>query len=141
MPSQYLHAVRQDDQKVNALFTFLGARLEKAEQGSAVIRMPVTERISQGGGMVAGGIMATLADEAMAHAVLSSLQEGQGAVTAEMNIRYLRGADPKKGGELIAAANVVRLGKTLCVAESRVEDASGRPLATAGATFSIVRGR
>lgn len=141
MPKTYLDAVRRKDQQVNSLFTFLDARLERAENGEAVIRMPVTGKVAQGGGMVAGGIMATLADEAMAHAVLSALPEGHFAVTAEMNIRYLRGADPQKGGELAAEARVIRQGGSLCVAEAVVRDTADRLLSTAGATFSILKAR
>lgn len=141
VPRNYLNAVQQNHQTVNALFAFLNARLTRAEDGEAVITMPITCVLGQGGGMVAGGIMATLADEAMAHAVLSTLPQGNFAVTAEMNIRYLRSADPKKGGELIASAKVVKQGHSLCVAESGVKDESGRLLATSGATFYVMRAR
>jgi uncharacterized protein (TIGR00369 family) len=89
--------------------------------------------------MVAGGILATLADEAMAHAVLSGLAAGLTAVTAELNIRYLRASDPKKGGELKARAKVVKNGHSLCVAESAVHGARNRLLATAGATFYVLK--
>ena len=141
MPKAYLDAVQAEDQRVNALFTFLGARLEAAGEGEAVITMPVTRKVAQGGGMVAGGILATLADEAMAHAVLSALPDKQFAVTAEMNIRYLRGADPEKGGTLRVTASVVRKGSHLCVTEAKVFDGKGTLLATAGATFSVLRAR
>lgn len=139
MPQRYLHAVCQCDQTVNPLFTFLSARLTRAEKGEAEIILPVSSCLRQGGGMVAGGILATIADEAMAHAVLSLLEGGRSAVTAEMNIRYLKGADPAQGGELRAQARVVKKGKTLCVAEASVHDAEKRLLATAGATFFVVK--
>lgn len=137
MPHTYLKAVQQEDQRVNALFGFLSARLEQAADGRARLSMPITEKVAQGGGMVAGGILATLADEAMAHAVLSALPEGRFAVTAEMNIRYLRGAAPRQGGTLRAEARVVRQGASLCVADAMVYDAQNRLLATAGATFAV----
>jgi uncharacterized protein (TIGR00369 family) len=73
----------------------------------------------------------------MAHAVLCELAEGREAVTAEMNIRFLRATDPKKGGELKARATVVKRGHSLYVAESAVYDAQERLLATAGATFYL----
>ena len=73
MPQEYLRAVLQEDQKVNQLFTFLGARVASVENGTARVLLPVSSKLAQGGGMVAGGILATLADEAMAHAVLSLL--------------------------------------------------------------------
>ncbi|MDL2271433.1 PaaI family thioesterase [Desulfovibrio sp. OttesenSCG-928-I05] len=131
----YLEALRYDGQEVNPLFSFLGARLERAEDGEAEIRMPLSDGIIQGAGVVAGGILATLADEAMAHAVLSLLPAGRMAVTAEMNIRYLRSARPGDGGDLVARAKVVKPGRNLIVAEASVFGIEEKLLATAGGTF------
>ena len=89
-------------------------------------------------GFVAGGILATLADEAMAHAVISLLQAGQRVVTTEMNIRYLRSTDPKKPGELIATGAVLKAGRTILTTEARIHDADGRLLAAAGGSFCIL---
>ena len=140
MSQCYLDAVREIDQTVNPLFTFLKARLTVAEQGKASIVMPLGPHLRQGGGQVAGGILATMADECMAHAVLSLLDPCQTVVTAEMNIRYLRSTNPDQGGELIAWANVVKNGRRLAVAEATVHDSNGRLLATAGATFDVRSG-
>lgn len=138
MPHTYLQAVREPGQTVNHLFTHLDIRLAHAEQGQATLAMPLGEHLRQGGGKVAGGILATMADEAMAHAVLSSLPQGKAAVTAEMNIRYLRGADPGKKGEITATASIIKHGQSLIVTEASVLDERGRLLATAGATFYVV---
>ncbi|MDL2316955.1 PaaI family thioesterase [Desulfovibrio sp. OttesenSCG-928-A18] len=137
MPISYLAAVACEDQKVNPLFCFLGARLTLVEDGRACITMPAAQCLRQGGGMIAGGILATLADEAMAHAVLSALPEDHFTVTAEMNIRYLRAADPSRASLIKAKASVVKLGRTLCVAEASVIDQNDRQLAVAGGTFFV----
>ena len=136
----YLDAVRSIDQTVNPLFAFLQARLTLAEHGRAAISMPVGQHLRQGGGQVAGGILATMADECMAHAVLSLLDSSQTIVTVEMNVRYLRPTSPDQGGELTARASVVKNGRTLTVAEATVHDSDGRLLATAGATFYVHSG-
>lgn len=141
MPHKYLEAVCTEGQGVNPLFAFLQARITRAENGEAEITMPAGKQLCQGGGVVAGGILATLADEAMAHAVLSVLQRGQSTVTAEMNVRYLRSADPARIGTLRAAASIVKGGGTLAFAEARVYDDAERLLATAGATFFIKSAR
>lgn len=138
MPQSYLEAVRQDDQTVNPLFSLLKARLTRAENGRAEIVMPVSAALRQGAGMVAGGILATLADEAMAHAVLSGLASGRSAVTAEMNIRYLRAPEPSERETLTARATIVKNGQALCVTEAGVYDGRERLLATAGATFYLL---
>lgn len=137
MSKQYLCAVRDADQEVNPLFRFLGASLVCAEEGEAVITLPVTENLGQGAGVVAGGILATLADEAMAHACISMLKDGQGTVTAEMNIRYLRATDPKKGGCLTGTGRVVKPGRNLFVTEASIVNQDGKVLATAGGTFWV----
>lgn len=145
MAHAYLTAVKAKDQTVNRLFGLLGARLASASDGNAVVAAPVNADFGQGGGMVAGGILATLADEAMAHAVLSALPEGKACVTAEMNVRYLRGLAPEPddagtaAGDIRAEATVVKRGSALFVAESRVYDSRNRLLATAGATFYTMK--
>ena len=134
----YLAAVQCAGQDVNPLFNFLGARLVFAAEGKADITLPVSGRLAQGAGVVAGGILATLADEAMAHAVLSVLREGQKTVTTEMNIRYLRATDPHKEGTLTAHARVVKPGRSVVTADAEIHDAQGRLLATAGGSFFVL---
>ncbi len=125
-------------QDVNPLFNHLGARLTSAENGRAVIEMPISPCFTQGGGVIAGGILATLADEGMAHAVISLLDHDRSTVTTEMNIRYLRAADPNKEGILISTATVIKPGRQIMTAEAEVRDGEGRLLATAGGSFFVV---
>ena len=134
----YFAALCCKDQNVNPLFNFLGARFVRAEDGEAVIELPVTNRLAQGAGVVAGGILATLADEAMAHAVMSMLAEGQQTVTTEMNIRYLRATDPEGKGMLTGTGKIVKLGRSIITAEAAIHDDQGRLLATSGGSFFVI---
>jgi uncharacterized protein (TIGR00369 family) len=134
---EYFEAVKQREQTVNPLFALLRARLVFAEGGEASVVMPSGRHLCQGGGQVAGGILATLADECMAHAVLSLFTDKQAIATVEMNIRYLRAAAPKEGGELVASANIVKKGRRLIATSATVSDSDGRLLATAGGTFYL----
>ena len=137
MKNAYLAALRSPDQDVNPLFNLLGARLLEAADGKAVIELPVYARLAQGSGVVAGGILATLADESMAHAVISILEEGSGTATTEMNIRYLRAVSPENKGILRGVARVVKSGRSMITAEAGVYDDSGRLIATAGGSFFV----
>lgn len=134
----YLEAVCCEGQNVNPLFHFLGACVRAAENGRCVIELPVSRKLAQGGGLVAGGILATIADEGMAHAVISLLKPGQKTVTSEMNIRYLRSKDPEHGGALISSAAVIKPGRRVMVAEAQIHDDAGRLLATAGGSFFVL---
>ena len=135
---RYLEALQCEGQDVNPLFSFLGARLVSAAEGRASIELPVSNRLAQGAGVVAGGILATLADEAMAHAVLSLLADGLKTVTTEMNIRYLRATDPYKGGKLVAVGRVIKPGRSIMTTDAEIHDGTGRLLATAGGSFFVL---
>ena len=138
MKNAYLAAVCCADQNVNPLFNFLGARFIEAVDGKAKIELPISRNLAQGAGVVAGGILATLADEAMAHAVMSILDDGKQTVTVEMNIRYLRASDPQRQGVITGTARVVKPGRTIITTEADIHDDTGRLLATAGGSFFVI---
>ena len=138
MNTAYLAALHSADQDVNPLFNFLGARMREAVDGKAVIELPVSMQLVQGGGVVAGGILATLADEAMAHAVISILEDGCRTTTTEMNIRFLRSVNPQHKGTLRGVAKVVKSGRSVITAEAAVYDETGRLVATAGGSFFVM---
>ncbi len=130
----YLKKVSEQGQTVNNLFNTLGVKVEYVDAERCVLRMAVKPGILQGAQMVSGGVLATLADEAMAHCVIGGLKPGQTTATIEMNIRYLRGA---KDGELVATAKIVRRGRSVVVAEAQVCNGDDTLLVTAGASFWV----
>ncbi|MDL2209847.1 PaaI family thioesterase [Desulfovibrio sp. OttesenSCG-928-O18] len=137
MKNAYLMALCQAEQNVNPLFNLLGAKLVEAENGRARIDLPLSPCLAQGMGVVAGGILATLADEAMAHAVISMLGEGKFMVTTEMNIRYLRASNPQRDGMLSGTGVVVKPGRSIFTTSAEIVDEAGRLLATAGGSFFV----
>jgi len=118
MPKTYLEAVCRQSQSVNALFSFLGIEVQTIESNRAVLQLPFKPELIQGGGVVAGGILATLLDETMAHAVLGGNQPGQFTSTIDMTINYLRPA--KMDFDLICEAHVVKRGGRIAFAEGVV---------------------
>ena len=131
---EYLKRVCEKEQNVNNLFNALGVKVESIDQDACTLRLPVKPLLLQGAQKVAGGIIATMADEAMAHCVISGLEEGKTTATIEMNIRYLRGISQ---GELVAYGRVLRRGRTIITTEAEVKDGNGLLLATAGASFWV----
>ncbi|MBS7650449.1 MAG: PaaI family thioesterase [Candidatus Bathyarchaeia archaeon] len=132
----YLCKVRVPSQTVNPLFNYLGVVVEEINSERARLRLPVRHGFIQGAGIVAGGVLATIADEAMAHVVLANLDEGESTTTIEMNMRYLRSI---KEGEIYTVARIVRKGRHIVTAEADILDGENRLLAKAGASFMILR--
>ena len=87
-------------------------------------------------GSVHGGILATFADIACATAVWGAHERGtEVPVTTDLHMRYYR--QPRRG-PLTARADLVHRGRRLLSCECVVEDAEGRALARATATYMIV---
>ena len=135
MPQSYLDAVRQQGQTVNNLFAFLGIIVDTIEPDRAVLRLPFRPALTQGAGMVAGGVLATLLDETMAHAVLGGNEPGQRTTTVDLSVSYLRAV--KSGSDLTCEARVIkRGGRVLFVEASATSD--DREVARATASFLLL---
>ena len=93
-------------------------RVERVDEKVAVARVPFSERLVRPGGTLSGPVQMALADAAMYAAVLGTLGEVQMAVTSNLNINFLR----RPGRcDLVATADVMRLGKRNAVCEVRLE--------------------
>jgi len=132
----YLEKVRELNQTVNPLFQYLGVIVEHISPEDTVLRLPLRYDFTQGAGVIAGGILASIADEAMAHVVLANLKEGQTTATIEMNIRYLR---PIKEGKISAVARIIKKGRQIITAAAEVRDEQKSLIAYAGASFMVIK--
>lgn len=135
MVKEYLQKLREPGQTVNPLFTFLGLEVIEIEPERAVLRLPGQPGFVQGAGATAGGILSTLLDEAMAHAVLGGNPEGKRVVTVDMNVRFLRGVPAE--ADLLCEAKVVKRGSRVVFTEGVITH-NGDEAARASASFMIV---
>jgi uncharacterized protein (TIGR00369 family) len=135
MPQLYFKKLQEEGQTVNPLFKFLGLSIELISKEKVIMRLPFRHDFIQGAGMIAGGMMAALADESMAHVVLANLNVGENTATIEMNIRYLK-ATAK--GEIIAEAVLIKKGKRVVTVQADILDDKHQLLAQAGASFMVI---
>lgn len=135
MPQQYLESVSQFDQTVNPLFTFLGIQIIELAPDKAVLELVIKPELIQGAGKAAGGVLATLLDEAMAHAVLSGNAPGQFTTTVNMNVSYYKPV--QQNDTLICTANVTKRGSRIAFTEATITIDS-TPVAQATASFMMV---
>jgi uncharacterized protein (TIGR00369 family) len=112
---------------------WLSPVLEEISLDSAVIRLPYRDEISNGSGTVHGGVLATLADTAVAFALATNFDGKMGFATADLTIHFLRRAR----GDVRAQAHILKKGKRVNVGEVVMTDPSGREVARALTTFLL----
>ena len=78
------------------------------------------------GGVLHGGVLMTLADTAGAVCAFLNLPSGAHTVTIESKTNFLGAV---RGGDVVARARPLHVGKTTIVVETDVLDASGRRVA------------
>ena len=112
------------------------ARLETVGGRRARLRQMVGEAHLRPGGTVSGPVMMALADVAAYVAILGEIGIVPLAVTTSLNINFL--SKPLPGRDLIAEAELLKVGRRLVVAEVRLY-ADGDPtlLAQASLTYSV----
>jgi uncharacterized protein (TIGR00369 family) len=133
--------VQQPGQAVNPLFARLGVEVLRLEEDGVELALPLAPDLVQGAGVVAGGIVATLLDEAMAHAVMAGLPDAASTATAEMSVRYLRPVPAPGEGEaprLMARARALHRGRRVVTAEAEAFQDPDRLNAVAQATFLVI---
>jgi len=114
----------------------LGMKLARLAPGRATLVLDVAPRHSHPQG-VHGGVLAALADTALAMAIFTRLPGHVRISTVEMKINYLT---VHQGGRLRAEARILRLGKRLAVGEVEIRSASRKLVAKSLLTYSIRRG-
>lgn len=114
----------------------LGATLEQAGDGSAVLVLPLRDELKQQHGFAHGGVLSYLADNALT--IAGALGLGRPVLTSEFKINYLR---PATGATLVARASLVHAGKKQAVCRCDVFTRDGeeeRLVATAQGTIAKV---
>ncbi len=114
----------------------LGLRVESISKDRAVLRMPFSERLVRVGGTVCGQALMSAADTAMVLALCSALGEFKPMTTVSQNVSFMR---PISAQDVLVAARVIRLGRTLAFGEIELRAANDdRPSAHATTTYAIL---
>jgi len=88
-------------------------------------------------GVVQGGFLTAMLDDAMGPALVATLPDGEFAVTLELKVSFLRPASP---GKIIGSGRVVHRGGSIAFLAGELRDESDQTLATGTATARIIRG-
>jgi uncharacterized protein (TIGR00369 family) len=112
---------------------WLRPSLEELALDRCLLRLPYREDVTNGSGTIHGGVLATLADTAVAFALSTNFDGKMGFATADLTIHYLRRAR----SEVLARARILKKGTRVNVGEVEIVDVAGREVARVLATFVL----
>lgn len=105
----------------------LGIRLRHVDDESAQVSADARAELKQEQGVIHGGLLTILADNAAVYLTLPKLAADERMTSVEFKMNFLE-AGRVDGGELVATARVVKAGKRIVVSEAVVTQ-DGRQLA------------
>ena len=109
--------------------SFLKMRLLELSPGYAKVAMKLSPEYQNFNGLVFGGIVVAVADQAFAYAVNSVAHP---SIASQFNIHFIAAA--RVGDELIAEGRVVKSGKRVGITEMTVTNQEGKLIARATGT-------
>jgi uncharacterized protein (TIGR00369 family) len=104
----------------NPFIKFVGIQAPQLGKGYARFLLPFKPELANSIGLLQGGVIAALADEAVAYALYSLAAEGETFNTVEMKINFLSAV---KEGDVTAEAHIAKRGRTISLGEFEVRQA------------------
>jgi acyl-CoA thioesterase len=105
--------------KANPFIRFVGIEVPQLGRGYARFVLPFKPELANSIGLMQGGVIAALADEAVAFALYSLVKEGENFNTVEMKINFL-GAVQTGTEPVVAEARIAKRGRTISLGEFEV---------------------
>jgi uncharacterized protein (TIGR00369 family) len=121
---------------MNPFLDFFGITMIELKDGYARFKMQVRPEYLQGAKAMQGGLIVALADETIAHAMMTQLSSEEGLTTIELKSNFLAGVNE---GELIATATVFKKGKSLVIGDCLVTDNKEKNVCRVSATFLLLK--
>jgi uncharacterized protein (TIGR00369 family) len=112
---------------------WLGPTLKELALDYCVLGLKYRPELTNGSPVIHGGVLATLADTAVAFALSTNFDGQMGFATTDLTIHFLRRAKT----DVEARARILKKGKRVNVGEVDVVDADGHPVARALTGFLL----
>jgi len=122
----------QDAGIVSPFIGFVGLSIDVMKDGFAKASLPLRKDLLNSLGVAHGGVIATLLDSAAGAAAYSVLEQGQVALTSDLNIAYMKNVS---ADVLVCEAHVYHRGSGIFRVEATV---NARDVTLAKANVSLV---
>lgn len=134
-----MQAIRDGRLPPPPLAKLIGFRMSIVEPGRIVMELDPREDLENTIGLLHGATAAALLDTAMGCAISTKLAAGQGSVTLDLKLTYLRPLSVRSG-TIAAEGKLIKLGRQTSYTEGFVRDGKGDLAVHATATFSMLGG-
>ena len=118
------------------LLSVLSCEIVTARAQHITLKFQPNDAHVQGNDVVAGGVIATMLDFAMAFAGLTTCDEGETGASVGLNVQFLNPVHP---GPVVATAWLVTNGFKIAQAQAELRSETGTLLATAQSTLAMKR--
>lgn len=132
----YLENIRSGKKGLNPYLDSFNITLRQLSAGRACFIMPIRPEYLQGAGLMQGGLIVALADESIAHAMMTQLAPDEGLTTIELKSNFLSGIS---NGVLRADAAVFKKGRNLMIGDCLVTSGEGKNICRVSATFMLLK--
>ncbi|WP_199615431.1 PaaI family thioesterase [Paenibacillus alkalitolerans] len=112
----------------------IGCKVEAVEPGRAVVALDAQQHHLNGIGIVHGGVLSSLLDNAMGIAAMSA-RPGESTVTTNLNVHFVA---PLGTGKLIATATVLHQSRSTLTVQATVQDDAGKTGSIGTGSFRVI---
>ncbi|HJR18428.1 MAG TPA: PaaI family thioesterase [Actinomycetota bacterium] len=117
---------------------WMGLSLVGLGDGTSEVRLDLEAHHFNPGGIVHGGVLATLLDGCIGLALRTKLGMDKDHVTVDLNVQYI---SAMRAGALIGRGKAVRVGDRVSHGEAELTTEDGRLVAKGSATFLVIPAR
>jgi len=125
-------------------FKLMGLEVLDVAPGRSTTRITFRPDLTQPFGVIHGGVIATLIDTGIAHALMlterfQQLRREQGAlVSVDLRVKFFR---PVSEGTMLCKSTITRLGQKIIHAESVVTNDAGKEVARGDSIYMAIPGK
>src|SRR4030043_1920617 len=130
---KYLKKVRELTNR-SPYYRLLKMEVLEIRKGKSIIQMPFRKKLTHPYGIVNGGALASLADSAVAMALIGLVKPSDRITTIEFKINFFT---PVSQGKLTAQAEIIYKGSKTAVGDVEVSNEAGKLVAKVIATYMI----
>ena len=117
---------------------WMGLSLVALGDGTSEVRLDLEPHHFNPGGIVHGGVLATLLDGCIGLALRTKLGMDKDHVTVDLNVQYI---SAMRAGALIGRGKAVRVGDRVSYGDAELTSEDGRLIAKGSATFLVIPAR